>query len=113
MANLHRYIALFFVFVFILFAAVQYNDPDPILWIPIYLVAAAFSLGVYLNKSPRILLLLIAIAYLVGAFFFWPESWHGLALNPTFKQQVEHARESLGLLFTALVMFYYFLISKK
>ena len=26
-----------FVFIFILFAAVQYNDPDPYLWIPIYL----------------------------------------------------------------------------
>ena len=29
-----------FVFIFILFAAVQYNDPDPYLWIPIYLYPA-------------------------------------------------------------------------
>ena len=29
-----------FVFIFILFAVVQYNDPDPYLWIPIYLFPA-------------------------------------------------------------------------
>ncbi len=31
---------IFFVFVFIVFAAFQYNDPDPYLWIPLYLYAA-------------------------------------------------------------------------
>jgi len=30
----------FFVLIFILFAVVQYNDPDPYLWIPIYLYPA-------------------------------------------------------------------------
>ena len=30
----------FFCAVFIVFAALQYNDPDPYLWIPIYLYAA-------------------------------------------------------------------------
>ena len=29
-----------FVLIFILFAAVQYNDPDPYLWIPIYIYVA-------------------------------------------------------------------------
>ena len=29
-----------FIVLFILFAAVQYNDPDPYLWMPIYLYAA-------------------------------------------------------------------------
>lgn len=29
-----------FAIIFILFAALQYNDPDPYLWIPIYLYAA-------------------------------------------------------------------------
>jgi hypothetical protein len=31
---------LIFTFLFILFAGLQYNDPDPLLWIPIYLFAA-------------------------------------------------------------------------
>lgn len=31
---------VFFCLVFILFAALQYNDPDPYLWMPIYLYTA-------------------------------------------------------------------------
>ena len=30
----------FFIVVFIIFAALQYNDPDPYIWVPIYLYAA-------------------------------------------------------------------------
>ena len=30
----------FFVIVFIVFAALQYNDPDPYIWVPLYLYAA-------------------------------------------------------------------------
>ncbi len=30
----------FFIFCFIVFAALQYNDPDPYIWMPIYLYAA-------------------------------------------------------------------------
>src|SRR3712207_1241002 len=29
-----------FIILFLLFAALQYNDPDPFIWIPIYLFAA-------------------------------------------------------------------------
>ncbi len=32
----------FFCFVFIVFAALQYNDPDPYVWMPIYLYSALF-----------------------------------------------------------------------
>ncbi|MDF2437763.1 MAG: hypothetical protein K0Q95_2139 [Bacteroidota bacterium] len=32
-----------FVVLFIIFAALQYNDPDPYIWIPIYLYAALLS----------------------------------------------------------------------
>jgi hypothetical protein len=35
-----RIFNIVFAFVFILFAALQYNDPDPYVWIPIYLFAA-------------------------------------------------------------------------
>jgi len=30
----------FFIIVFIIFAGLQYNDPDPYIWMPIYLYAA-------------------------------------------------------------------------
>ncbi len=35
-----KYFNYIFTLVFILFAALQYNDPDPYLWIPIYLYPA-------------------------------------------------------------------------
>ena len=36
-----KYFNYFFTLIFILFAALQYNDPDPYLWIPIYLYPAS------------------------------------------------------------------------
>ncbi len=33
-----------FTFLFFCFAVLQYNDPDPYLWIPIYLIASAICL---------------------------------------------------------------------
>jgi hypothetical protein len=35
-----RFLNIFFAILFVIFAALQYNDPDPLIWIPIYLYAA-------------------------------------------------------------------------
>jgi hypothetical protein len=35
-----RILNIFFIIVFILSAAVQYNDPDPYIWVPLYLFGA-------------------------------------------------------------------------
>ena len=43
---------IIFIVVFILFAAVQYNDPDPYLWIPIYLYPAALCYLAIQHKYP-------------------------------------------------------------
>ena len=41
---------IFFCVVFILFAVVQYNDPDPYLWIPIYLYPALLCYLKFIQK---------------------------------------------------------------
>jgi len=41
---------IFFCFVFIVFAALQYNDPDPYIWMPIYLYAAVLCWFAFKNK---------------------------------------------------------------
>ena len=49
-----------FVLIFISFAAVQYNDPDPYLWIPIYLYPAALcflAASEKFNKNAPVILL--------------------------------------------------------
>ena len=43
---------IIFIVVFILFAAVQYNDPDPYLWIPIYLYPAVLCYLAIQYKYP-------------------------------------------------------------
>jgi hypothetical protein len=53
----------FFTFIFILFAALQYNDPDPYIWIPIYLYPSALcflATRAKFNKN----------AYIGGFIFF-------------------------------------------
>jgi hypothetical protein len=54
----------FFVLVFILFAVVQYNDPDPYLWVPIYLYPALLCYWEVKQKSIH------KKAYWVGFFIF-------------------------------------------
>jgi uncharacterized membrane protein YjdF len=44
---------LVFTILFIIFAALQYNDPDPYVWIPIYLVSAYVCFQTYRNKFDK------------------------------------------------------------
>lgn len=41
---------LVFAILFVLFAALQYNDPDPYIWIPIYVVSAFVCFQNYKGK---------------------------------------------------------------
>ena len=54
---------LIFVFIFIVFAALQYNDPDPYIWVPIYLYSAALC---YLAAKKRF----YPKAYLIGIIVY-------------------------------------------
>lgn len=44
---------LVFTILFIIFAALQYNDPDPYVWIPIYLVSAYVCFQTYKGKFDK------------------------------------------------------------
>lgn len=59
---------------FVLFAAVQYNDPDPLLWMLIYgAVALIAVLKIYLEQiSFRPLLTTLIVLYLVYASLYIP-----------------------------------------
>lgn len=54
---------LIFSILFLLFALLQYNDPDPYLWIPIYLYAAILCWLAYRGRN-------YPIAYLRGILFY-------------------------------------------
>ena len=99
---------------FILFAFVQVNDPDPVLWILIYgLMAVACILAAFGYYYPKALTLLLLI-YLAYSFFLIPGvfEWlrsddRSLLFDDIAKMQhlyIEEAREFLGLVICILVL---------
>jgi hypothetical protein len=91
-------------FVFLSFVAVQYNDPDPYLWMPMY---GAAALSCWLRWRSRPYQLLSAITGIVALVWagFWARdvigqvnfmemfsSWHMITIH------VEEEREMYGLL---------------
>lgn len=99
--------------VFIVFAAMQYNDPDAAIWIAIYLVAAIFSFLVSFNRINQAILLVAFVAYAVGAVFFWPAKWEGIAIGEGDIKNIEEAREFLGLILTSSTMLTFALLSRS
>jgi Transmembrane family 220, helix len=121
---------LLFCLLFIASAALQYNDPDPYLWIPIYLYGAALCWLAFKSKFyPK--------AYLAGIFFFsayaaylffttdgvldWITRHHAEDIAATMKAEkpwIEDTREFFGLLIllvTLLLNYFYAvkIIAKK
>jgi len=67
---------IFFCIVFIFFAALQYNDPDPYVWMPIYLYAAVLCWLAFRNKYfPGVYLLGIAV---YATYKFFDENGYGI-----------------------------------
>ena len=73
-----RYVNMLLGLVMVAFAAAQYNDPDALLWIVIYLVPAAwaFAAAFWLPQVRSLagtLLLWLSVAVGVGTtVFYWP-----------------------------------------
>jgi len=90
--TLNAFIGVYFAAVI----ALQYNDPDPYLWIAIYGVGLMFCIGIQLFRWLPLRFLRAFTAFCVGSTFFllsntvrWDE--------PLFIQ--ETFREALGLVF--------------
>lgn len=80
---------LIFTFLFILFAGLQYNDPDPLLWIPIYLFAAFLCWKAYKGVyHKRLMWLGLGLYGLYAAYLL-------LDKNGVLSWANEHAAESL------------------
>ena len=64
-------IAIISGIIFLVFTVVQFNDPDPLYWIFIYLLTAGFSFAAFFNRFyPKLMLLAIGM-YLNAAFGLW------------------------------------------
>lgn len=97
-----RYVNILLGGLMVLFAAVQYNDPDALLWIAIYLIpaawafAAAFRLQQVRSATGTTLLWITLAAGLAATLYYFPQT-------PGFwRKDVwwvdEEAREGMGMM---------------
>jgi len=103
---MRKTLALVFSILFVLFAVLQYNDPDPEIWVPIYLFAAAACGMAYFGVGRLWFYLAMTAVYLVAAYLTWPPQYEGFLLNEMGMKtiNVELARESGGLALCAVAM---------
>jgi len=116
---------LFFCLVFIASAVLQYNDPDPYLWIPIYLYTAALCWLAFRNKFyPNAYLLGIVLFAIYAVYKVFDENgvldWineHGAEnIAETMKAEkpwVEEAREFFGLVIMIGVLLINYVYAKR
>ena len=113
-AALKYFINLFWGIIFLLFASVQFNDPDPAIWIFVYTLTAALCV-VYLKKAWVIqlkrLYLFVALAMMLGCYLQFPPQWEGFGTEMKTANN-ELARESIGLLLCGIVLMVQFLAIK-
>ena len=107
MNSLFKYLSLLMAVLFIAAAYVQWNDPDATTWYFVYGIAALASILYYLGRLNFIVALVLGILYIIGCVMLWPEKWEGVSVGDGDIENIERARESLGLLITALIMFLY------
>ncbi len=122
-----RILNIIFIILFLLSALLQYNDPDPYIWIPIYLYGALLY---YLAKKGRyniilyVIGLLVFIAYAVFLFFdkdgvlAWVQQHNAENIAQSMKAikpWIESTREFFGLLILifALVINIIWLLRRK
>ncbi len=86
-------------------AVLQYNDPDPLVWVLIYVVTAVVSFGFALGRVKAIVPLLVGIMAILGCWYVFPEKFQGFAIGEGDIKNIEEGREAIGLLLIALIMF--------
>ncbi|HLF46640.1 MAG TPA: transmembrane 220 family protein [Chitinophagaceae bacterium] len=116
---------LLFCLLFIFSAALQYNDPDPYLWIPVYMYGAVLCWLAFRNKYfPK--------AYLLGIIFFmgyaaylffvkdgvldWITNHNAENIAATMKAEkpwVEDTREFFGLIILVIVLLVNYFYAKN
>ena len=114
---------LLLALMFLAFTVVQFNDPDPVLWIAIYgammVICALAAFNMYYSKVMLVLMAgyIIYMVLLLPGFKDWLQSPdRSLLFDDIAKMQyhyIEESREFLGLLICVAVLSVYLLIGKK
>lgn len=119
MKIIHTILAL----MFLSFAALQINDPDPVMWILIYLNMVALCVMAFMKRYYKLWIGITAGLYFIYAMFLIPgaiEWFHSpdrsLLFDDLAKMQylyIEETREFLGLVICLVVLVFQFIASRK
>jgi len=110
-------LGILFSIVFLLFTYWQFNDPDPILWVPIYGVATYVSFQAFRGLVNKELLAVLFVLSTMAGLQLWMEmtAWEGFMTDglamKTMNQEL--AREAVGLWIASLSFAIYYLLEKK
>jgi hypothetical protein len=116
---------LIFCLLFIFSAALQYNDPDPYIWMPIYLYGAVLCWLAFRNKYyPKAYLIGIFLytAYAIYLFFAkdgvldWISKHDAEDIAATMKAEkpwIVETREFFGLVFLIVILAINYFYSRK
>jgi hypothetical protein len=106
-----------------IFAFLQLNDPDPVIWILIYGIMAVVCVLAMFNYYPRIVLLSLLAFYSIYSIFYFPGVKEWLAqddkarlFDNVAKMEhpfIEESREFLGLMINVLVLVFYLIRSRR
>lgn len=116
-----KLVKIIFGILLIIFAILQYNDPDPWLWISIYSAAAAIiffdAAGFKMRKVYFIAIAIFALfslVYIPGVITYFSEGDPGEIVGSmkAEKPYIEETREILGLLIV-IAAFIFFSSDKK
>jgi hypothetical protein len=106
------------------FAFLQVNDPDPALWILIYGAMAVMSVMAIFQVYNKRALWLLGVGFIVYCFILWPgvaewlrqEDRWGVLFDDVMKMEyvyIEESREFLGLLISLVVVAFYLFRSSR
>ncbi|MDX5480696.1 MAG: transmembrane 220 family protein [Hymenobacteraceae bacterium] len=109
---LKKVLAILFGFAFLSFVVMQYNDPDPLVWMAIYAFAALLCFAAALNKASHTLLMVVAVLCVAGGIYMWPARYEGVSIGGGDIKNIEEAREALGLFLCALAFTGFILLDR-
>ncbi len=110
-------IGILFTIVFLLFTYWQLNDPDPILWVPIYGTVTYVSFQAFRGFVNKELVLVLFILSTMAGIQLWVEmtAWEGFMTDGLAMKTInqELAREAVGLWIASFSFALYYLLEKK
>lgn len=113
---LTKVISIILALLFVSFVSVQFDDPDPLLWVLIYTNMVVICAWSAFRSPHKYWIWITGVAYLIYAIFLFPGAldWfkspdRSLLFDDLAKMQypyIEETREFLGLIISVLVLFW-------